>query len=197
MGTDIAEKLTAEIENCRKFRHELVMRKFTFLVAFAGLGSIENIPLPNTLPVSQLIYLLYLVPFIAVAFDIYIFVEDYRIKRAGEFLKRLSGLEDHWHDAIWQSFVAANPNKGSTFAFLFVTGIFVLTSFMLLIHVGEPAYQVIPLFLLAALAEVGVFLCHLRLRNRLEECKFCVLEKMKAADQECTHTSSRTDSQKK
>src|SRR3989339_2103528 len=117
MGTDIVERLTTEIENCRRLRHELVMRKFAFLTAFAGLGSIEKILLPGELSVSKLIYLLYLVPFVAVAFDTYIFLEDYRIKRAGEFLKRLPKLERWQYDVRWQEFVALYPNKGSTMRF--------------------------------------------------------------------------------
>ena len=88
MDTTIYEKLRAEITDERKLRHDLVMRKFAFLTAFIGTGAVNVLSKPQTSVNFSM--LLYLVPFIAVAFDLYILTEDYRIKRVGEFLKQLS-----------------------------------------------------------------------------------------------------------
>jgi hypothetical protein len=176
MDTNIAEKLREEIETCRKLRHGLIMRKLTFLTTFAGLGSLAHLPLPGEPAESRLIYLLYLVPFIAVAFDIYIFLEDYRIKRAGEFLKRLVKVKDLRYEALWEHWVEKNPNTTSTYAFLFVTSIFMAASSVLLYRLGAPWSNILGIFSLAGLVEGMVVWSHRHLRIRLRACELSMEE---------------------
>jgi hypothetical protein len=120
---NIVTKLRAEIQGSKKMRHEFVLRKFAFLTVLLGGGAMTN-NFPSTLSVD-LSWLLLLVPIVAIAFDFYILTEDYRIKRAGEFLRR-KGKDVDEEEKEWESFSKQNPNLLSTAAFAFVTLIYLL-----------------------------------------------------------------------
>ena len=85
--SDIATKLRAEIQESKKMRHDFVLRKFAFITVLLGLGSLANkITVEDNITID-FVWLLFLVPVVAIAVDFYILTEDFRIKRAGEFLK--------------------------------------------------------------------------------------------------------------
>jgi hypothetical protein len=170
MKTDIFEKLRAEITDQRKLRHDLIMRKFAFLTAFMGTGAINLVSKSQT--TLNFGMLLFLVPFIAIAFDLYIFVEDYRIKRAGEFLKQLAnhpGADEKQRiEGSWEDFVERNPNKGSTFAFFVVTLIYTVASFLLLVMLDYEWWLLISCFSVALIFECLILYRHIILRRNLK-----------------------------
>ncbi len=127
---DTANKLRAEIQESKKMRHDFVLRKFAFSTALLGFGGLG----PTTHSSGAAIdfsLLLYLVPVVAIAFDFYIVTEDYRIKRAGEFIRRgRSGAEDEEKD--WEEFAKNKPNDTSLFAFGFVTIVYLVGAALIL-----------------------------------------------------------------
>jgi hypothetical protein len=64
-------------------RAELVTRKLTFITILFGLSSVNL-----EIEIADIIWLLYLVPLVAISYDLYIMSADSRIKRIGIFLGR-------------------------------------------------------------------------------------------------------------
>ncbi len=79
-------KCLYEEKNIHKnHRFKLIQRKLLFIGALLGFGSLH--PSDATLNLNFKM-LLYLVPFIAIAYDIYILAEDFKVKRVGAFISR-------------------------------------------------------------------------------------------------------------
>jgi hypothetical protein len=76
------EQLYNEKELHKQHRHGYVVQKLTFVTALFGLGSLA-------VRGTELTPLLFLVPVVALCFDIYIFAEDYKVKRIGAFIKEV------------------------------------------------------------------------------------------------------------
>ena len=131
----IIDKLRSEIQEGKKMRHEFALRKFAFLTALLGGGALIN-KVPPDFSVN-LAWLLLLVPIVAIAFDIYILTEDYRIKRAGEFLR----LNSTNIEKKWEEFCQKNPNHLSSLAFAFVTLIYLLGAGFILKQNQLPTIQ--------------------------------------------------------
>lgn len=121
MPNDITEKLRNEINDAKKMRHDFVLRKFALITTLLGIGVITTKEGHELL--FDFSWLLYLVPLVAVAFDFYIVAEDYRIRRAGTFLRK-SPCVDVTGEKDWETFVKRRPNITSTFAFGLVTIIY-------------------------------------------------------------------------
>lgn len=77
------EKIRAQ-----QMRADYTMRKLAFVTALLGLGSI-NLGGAGA-PGLDLTPLLFLVPWVSIAFDLYIMGEDFGIKRIGQFLRGIS-----------------------------------------------------------------------------------------------------------
>ncbi len=73
------ERLYSEKELHKTHRHKHVIFKLTFVTSLFAIGSL-GIKNPTLLP------LLYLVPFIALCHDLFIFAENYKVKRIGIFI---------------------------------------------------------------------------------------------------------------
>lgn len=76
------EQLYNEKEIHKEHRHKHLLYKLSFVLAIFGFGSLG-------LKIDILKPLIYLVPFVALCHDIYIFSEDYKVKRIGYFIKLL------------------------------------------------------------------------------------------------------------
>lgn len=77
--------LRQEIFNAQERRGKLLTLKLTFISSFFGIGAFGEFSSMN-IPVGA-DYIFYVIPFIALIFDLYLMGEDYGIKRAGNFLK--------------------------------------------------------------------------------------------------------------
>ncbi len=108
------------------------MRKIAFCTGLLGAGTL-SIPLRGeAIPLAPL---LYLVPVVAIAFDFYIMAEEYRVKRAGAFLRKpASGASEE--EMAWEDFASRHPNHLATFAFLLVTLILLAGSSFVLLYTG-------------------------------------------------------------
>jgi len=83
----------------KEHRMALVVQKLLFTIGLFGLGSL-------TIPALNSDLLLYLIPFVALAYDLYIYAEDYKIKRIGVFVRGQSATasadEQHWERWVAQ-----------------------------------------------------------------------------------------------
>ena len=107
-------KLHDEIKETQKRRHEFILKKFAFGGTLLGLGSL-SVPVSDGLTIT-LMPLLYIVPLLAVAYDIYIVAEDYGIKRAGAFL-RLNRGETDKIERLWEAFVGKYDRSLAPFGY--------------------------------------------------------------------------------
>ncbi len=107
------EKLAAE-----DLRGTYILRKLAYATALLGVGSLSIERL-------DLSFLLYLVPVVAFAFDLYILAEDYSVKRFGAFLgsRSTDTLERHW-----EKWIAQNRDPFAPFAMPLLTTLLFLGS---------------------------------------------------------------------
>ena len=132
--SDITAKLRNEINIGKQHRHEYVMRKFSTTSVLLGAGSIKTQFGGNAGSVDFTL-LLFLVPLVALAFDMYIFAEDYRIRRAGGFIRNQRGIAVEG-EGDWEDFCKANRNELASIPSGFVTLILLIIASFLLFGAG-------------------------------------------------------------
>ena len=81
-NSDFLRRLRNEIIHHKEKRAEFVLRKLAFVAILFGVGSIELNAYKETTP-----FIPFLLPYIALAFDIFIFSEHYKVQRAGAFIR--------------------------------------------------------------------------------------------------------------
>ena len=123
------QTLRDEMHRFLSRRHDFSLRKLSLCSVLLTLGSTSTTPdAPVWLATPSL---LYLVPLIALAFDLHIVAEDHRVKRAGVFLrdhtKRGASLE-----RAYEKFVAETTNSAAPLTLAAVTFIMLLASAVLL-----------------------------------------------------------------
>lgn len=94
---DFLKELRGEIEATQVRRASYVKAKLAFVVSMIGAGSISIVKAETTI-------LLYLAPFVAYIFDLYIFGEDYGIRRAGVFIEK--NKETPREELLWERTVS-------------------------------------------------------------------------------------------
>lgn len=135
------DRLRDEIHDFLERRHEFSLRKLSFCTGLLGVGTLTSSLSIGVLNIGkttgfQLGEVLFIVPLVAVAFDFQIATEDFRIKRAGAFLRTInSGSSDE--EKAYEEYVKENVNKVAPFAFSIVTLIMLLTSSFILWNSGK------------------------------------------------------------
>jgi hypothetical protein len=81
------EQLCNEKEMHKEHRHALVLRKLTFIIGLFGLGTLGFKDI-SFMP------LLFLVPAIALCYDVFIFAEDFKVHRIGKFVRDKARVKD-------------------------------------------------------------------------------------------------------
>lgn len=117
-------QLRDEMLKVQDRRHAFSLRKLSFTVALFGVGSVS---MTNVNFAS----LLFLVPFVSILFDIYILIEDHRIKRVGEFL-RLAESGSSKEEQKWEHWVRSHPNRLAPFAGPLITEIILVGAALVL-----------------------------------------------------------------
>jgi len=74
-------KLDEEKFKHKEHRHEFVKQKLMYIIGLFSIGSL------NTGDQIDLSVLLYFVPFVALAYDVFIFSEDFKVKRSGVYIR--------------------------------------------------------------------------------------------------------------
>jgi hypothetical protein len=70
----------------KEHRVELLKQKMTFMVGLLTIGAISKITDPIYI-IFKVNCVLYFIPFIMMSFDLYLFAEDFKVKRIGVFLQ--------------------------------------------------------------------------------------------------------------
>jgi hypothetical protein len=126
---DFIKDLRAEIRETQERRAAYVRQKFTYVVGLLGIGSIS---IGNL----QFLSLLYLAPFIAFTFDLYILGDDFAIKRAGGFLGR-DGSKAPQEEKEWEKRCRDNRDPFSKIAGPFLSVLVLIASIVVLYPQGD------------------------------------------------------------
>lgn len=100
-------ELRTEINQSQQRRHEYVAAKLIFISGLLGLGSLSL----DSMTTRQL---LFIVPFVAFAYDLYILGEDYGIRRAGSFIRRSRVTPPQ--EVLWEELVRSKKDPFSFIA---------------------------------------------------------------------------------
>lgn len=122
MIANFNDKLRIEISETQKSRKDYVIKKITFLLTLIGIGSIK---IADHIDMYKLHYI---IPAIAVGFDLYIAGEDFSIKRIGKFLS----IHSHKDERNYETFVSNHRDYFSIFAnMLFSLIIIIISAFII------------------------------------------------------------------
>jgi hypothetical protein len=102
MAAEELERLHQEIRDNQQRRHKLDLLKITFVSALLGFGAVK------VGDIVAFYQTLYLVPLVAVFFDLLMMGEHFSIRRLGAFL-RLHSPDELEHQ--WEKFVSKNRDK--------------------------------------------------------------------------------------
>jgi hypothetical protein len=166
-----------KIAEAQAWRHEHVLWKFAFAALFLALGQSE-FEFLGMLPWMSLA-LIVAAPFVAMAFDIYIFAEDYRIRRARSQSRpekrENPETEKHpvwhfFHDLGPEHFKASYPGPMNEVVCLAVTGAILAASCIVLRINGIPWQSVLWFGLGVAMLDLLVLGAFWIARSRLPGC---------------------------
>lgn len=163
-----AGKLREEIEQGQARRHEYSLRKMGFSTGLLGVGALS---VPFSGGQLDLSPLLWLVPLVALGFDLYIVAEDFGVKRAGAFLRLpesgASGAEQNWESV----FVVEHSSPFAALAFFLVTLIVLVAALALLVEVGANLALLGAWCMVLFGSEVGLLIYSLRMRRKFDVIK--------------------------
>ena len=148
----------------KEYRNTFVIHKLLFTIGLFGLGS-TSVSNSNL----NLGFLLYFVPFVALAYDVYIFAEDYKVKRVGVFVRYgcSAKCEDEKH---WEQWVEKNREPLAAFASLVLTLIAFVASAFIIFYSRAMDPRFFKVWLAAAIAiTTAVSLYALKLKNKLKK----------------------------
>lgn len=161
------DRLYNEKELHKEQRHKHVIHKLILSSTFFGIGQFTADPF--------LLHLfLYIVPFIALVHDIYIFAEHYKVQRVGVFLRN---LESPWickEEKDWENLAHDFPEKRAKWASFGYTWMLILFT-ATVIYIKDVQPQNIPAevfyiwLVLSGAATLGVFGFSVNLKNRIGE----------------------------
>ncbi len=128
------EQLRIEQLMHKEHRFKYVIYKLSFVTTLLGIGIIG-------LEKNILISLIYLVPIVALCYDIYIFAEDYKVKRIGIFLidiKKNSNVDENTKNVIsnleiaWEEWLKMHRERLAAKASFIITIIVTIGSVIIL-----------------------------------------------------------------
>jgi preprotein translocase subunit SecY len=129
---DFLKELRREIENTQARRASYIKAKIVFSVSMVSVGSITIIS-------AKTVILLYLVPFVSYIFDLYVFGEDYGIRRAGVYLEQCK--DSPRTEVIWERAVSNNRDPFSKVAGISSSAlVLIIAAFLLLNNANDSTY---------------------------------------------------------
>jgi len=159
-NTEFLKHLRDEKLATEEVRANYTFRKLAYATALLGAGSLSFERL-------DLSFLLYLVPFVAIAFDLYILAEDYSVKRIGAFLGASSpdAVERHWEKWIAQNRDRFAPVAMPVLTILLTTG----AAFVIWFQGSYLGRYYWPWLIVSVILTVALFVGYWRLRTRTLE----------------------------
>lgn len=176
------EHLYQEKELHKEHRNRHVIYKLVLSSSFFGLGQFGG-SYKDLLPLF-----LYIVPFVALVHDIYVFAEDFKVKRVGLFLRRFDNNSDSpvcAEEIEWEKYVKRHREKWATrasFAYTVIITFFSASAIALIEGQTQfPHLVIYALWLLLCVIGIAVVFSFARtLRKRIV--KIEIEEKLRNGD---------------
>jgi hypothetical protein len=115
-----SECLRQEILHHKEKRSTFILQKLAFMTSLFGVGFLKT----NDFNLYRLFYV---IPLVAVAYDVFISAEDFKVKRAGMFIRR-NAICFTECELKWEIFVNTNREPWAAYASLVLTIISFLAS---------------------------------------------------------------------
>ena len=135
--TEFLRRLEAEAYHHKTKQTSLVLQKLAFVAALFGIVVLRA-PSAAATPTSVLddfYWLLYALPFVALAYDVYICAQDYKVKRIGAFLRTSDTVSPVERE--WQVYVNNRRDPLAAWASVFLTGLTIAVPALVLPFVLE------------------------------------------------------------
>ena len=164
-GSEFIKHLHAEKLKAQEWRTTYTLRKLAYATALLGIGSLQiNIGSISTAGEINLGLVLYLAPWVALAFDLYVLGEDYSVKRFGKFLQE-SSPDDL--ERKWEKWVSQRRDPFAPFAMPILTTLLLLGAAVIIWIGGTARGQFYWWWLiLTALLNWGLFFLYRQLLSR-------------------------------
>jgi hypothetical protein len=119
---DFFKMLREEMLQVRRSRFQCHLAKVTAVGSLIGAGVLLMKPDTSQTELSPARVLFYIVPFVAVVFDVFALGESFTMRRMHAFVKECSsGAEKRW-----QMYVDKHPNRYTTWGNMLITALFAL-----------------------------------------------------------------------
>jgi integrase len=136
-GTGFLGQLRQEVLLHKDKRATFILSKLAFVALLFTLGAIQVDGMESR-------WLLYALPFVALAFDVHISAEDFRVKRVGAFLRAYTSVSRDERD--WERFVNRHRAQGMLATTFIVTVIVALgAGGVLWAQASDAGLEVVPL----------------------------------------------------
>jgi len=116
-GTGFLGQLRQEVLLHKGKRATFILSKMAFVALLFALGAIQVDGMESR-------WLLYALPFLALAFDVYVSAEDFKVKRVGAFMRAYVGVSRDERD--WERYVSRHRAQGmlaTTFIVTFIVAL--------------------------------------------------------------------------
>jgi hypothetical protein len=142
------QNLYAEISLHKSKRTTFILQKLAFITAIFGVASIQLFTNRAQVDIvvlpMQNLWILYIIPIMALAYDIYIYAEDYKVKRIGAFIRTNSIMQDTMcsGELEWQKYVEDGRREPlATYATMMLTIILSLAAFLIMCSINYTGYE--------------------------------------------------------
>ena len=121
--TEFLRRLQAEAYHHKTKRASLVLQKLAFVAALFGIVVLRApaAAVTYTSVLDDFYWLLYALPFIALAYDVYICAQDYKVKRIGAFLRTSDSVGPAERE--WEIYANDRRDPLAAWASVFLTGL--------------------------------------------------------------------------
>ncbi len=119
----------------KEHRHNFIKYKLLFLISLLSIGAIKKL----TTIVPNINNLVFGVPFISIAYDVFIFAEDIKVKRIGMFV-RTECEAKCIDEGNWENWLKADSRRRdftATIASIFLSAIALFASIVLTINIDS------------------------------------------------------------
>jgi hypothetical protein len=133
-SAEFLDRLRSEVLHHKEKRAAFTLQKLAFITALFGVAALQLSPSGGR-PSITFDWILYLVPFIAISYDVYIYAEDYKVKRAGSFIRTHKSAQSCASDCeqAWERYVEEGRREPlATVATLILTWLTTVAAFLVL-----------------------------------------------------------------
>jgi hypothetical protein len=156
-------ELRKEIMDTQERRGRLIRLKLTFISSFFGLGTFNAFKINDI--TFQTVYLFYIIPIVALIFDLNIMGEDFGIKRAAKFIRER--METPSVEKDWELYVHLNRDKFTKVGFIISAILVCSICFFMVIKFDHPSTFVLITWLAISSLTIWINVFYSKIRNWL------------------------------